>query len=75
MASRNGHHEILALLMGVHFSMTNDDLERDVVERDVVERDVERDEEPWDSPQEDLIRKWRDSSNSLSEAHDKGAHA
>ncbi len=60
--------------------MANDDLERDVVERDVVERDVverdvQRDEEPWDSPQEDLIRQWRDSSNSLSEAHDKGARA
>ena len=32
---------------------------------------MDREEEPWDLSQEDLINKWRDSSHSLAEAHDK----
>lgn len=37
--------------------------------------DVERAEAPWDVSQEELIRQWRNSSSSLSLAHDKCARA
>lgn len=36
-------------------------------------QDVEREEEPWGVSQEELIKRWRESSNSLATAHDTGA--
>ena len=35
--------------------------------------DIEREEEPWGVSQEELIKRWRESSNSLATAHDNSA--
>lgn len=35
--------------------------------------DNKREEEPWDTPTEDLIKAWRESCSSLANAHEKNA--
>jgi len=37
--------------------------------------DIKRDEEPWGTSQEELIKQWREFSNSLATAHDNSARA
>lgn len=36
-------------------------------------KDTGRDEEPWDTPTEDLIKEWRESCSSLAAAHEQSA--